>query len=598
MSFVTGRRDGPLKRGARHVPIQRTFSTLDLVVLTVDHFFPINVTLSGVAFVLSTIDTLVALEPNLYCVGSFVWCELETSDMPHHSKQLQREAMAASGYGDSLSSQPSSGNPAPFASTEAPTGMDYLSRASSAMVGSELTMPSSAGSPSMAHSFAPCRPGMTESAPLQHQQQQWHGYNNGHVPHNEMHWTGSSSASSNTLSLTNNDDTPEGNSVNYRGAYHRVPQSPPESATPSANPSDVEGNASSKDDEDDSKSYVRSPSREIASVLLLAVAATSDQELALANQATNGPTDAFLAREPQALSLGKDDASEESVKSSYPFKKRKMFGDLRRKESNEDEETQVHANSATASGASGVCHVSPLSQNSKSSSRSLRTDEDDETPDSARPTMSSLSSRGGGSTARSALEAAPDVVGSQGATTVSHNVPQPPAHVLVPHFPSALHWLLTEASSTTPSSSAQSSTSSTSSPHSLSTADRSATGAAAAAPMVDHTVLQWVSHGQAFRIVRWAAFQAQVLPTYFAHLAMETDNGRTVSGTTGSVDAFLWHLATWGFEEIKDGPDMGAFAHTVRDRHTLCTGPVVNFLIISRLPTRAAVSPGASSIVL
>ena len=97
---------------------------------------------------------------------------------------------------------------------------------------------------------------------------------------------------------------------------------------------------------------------------------------------------------------------------------------------------------------------------------------------------------------------------------------------LVPYFPSALHWLLTESSSQT------------------------ATPAYAAA----RTVLQWVPHGQAFRVVKWDALRRQVLPRFFPQLA-------------GSLDAFLWHLRAWGFEEIQDGPDVGCFGHTVSEQY-------------------------------
>ena len=40
----------------------------------------------------------------------------------------------------------------------------------------------------------------------------------------------------------------------------------------------------------------------------------------------------------------------------------------------------------------------------------------------------------------------------------------------------------------------------------------------------------------------------------------------------GSIDAFLWHLAAWGFEEIQDGPDVGAFGHTVSSSGGLLDG--------------------------
>jgi len=108
-------------------------------------------------------------------------------------------------------------------------------------------------------------------------------------------------------------------------------------------------------------------------------------------------------------------------------------------------------------------------------------------------------------------------------STSPKSTTQFPSHSLVPYFPSALHWLLTESSSQT------------------------ASPEYAAA----RSVLQWVPHGQALRVVRWDALRSQVLPQFFPQLV-------------ASVDAFLWHLAAWGFEEIPDGPDVGAFGHTVR----------------------------------
>jgi hypothetical protein len=102
----------------------------------------------------------------------------------------------------------------------------------------------------------------------------------------------------------------------------------------------------------------------------------------------------------------------------------------------------------------------------------------------------------------------------------------------IPHFPSVLHAVLTESE-------------------------------------FAGKVLLWLPHGQAWRIVRWDALRRSVLPKYFAQL--NDDDGAAPSKDaaapmpSGSIDAFLWHLSAWGFEEVNEGPDVGAYAHVVRE---------------------------------
>jgi hypothetical protein len=98
----------------------------------------------------------------------------------------------------------------------------------------------------------------------------------------------------------------------------------------------------------------------------------------------------------------------------------------------------------------------------------------------------------------------------------------PPAKVVIPKFPSLLHHILTKSD-------------------------------------FAGKVGQWLPHGKAWRIVRWDALRKQVLPKYFPQL-LEDDGKRAM----GSIDAFLWHLAAWGFEEITEGPDVGAYSNVVR----------------------------------
>lgn len=78
-------------------------------------------------------------------------------------------------------------------------------------------------------------------------------------------------------------------------------------------------------------------------------------------------------------------------------------------------------------------------------------------------------------------------------------------------------------------------------------------------PEATGSVLQWLPHGHAWRVVRWDALRRNVLPKFFPQLCLEEDDG--ISG--GSIDAFLWNVCAWGFEEIKDGADVGAYAHKV-----------------------------------
>jgi hypothetical protein len=68
-------------------------------------------------------------------------------------------------------------------------------------------------------------------------------------------------------------------------------------------------------------------------------------------------------------------------------------------------------------------------------------------------------------------------------------------------------------------------------------------------------VVQWLPHGKAWKIVLWDALRRQVLPMYFPQL-QDTPS-------SGSIDAFLWHLQAWGFAEINEGPDAGAYTHVV-----------------------------------
>jgi hypothetical protein len=86
----------------------------------------------------------------------------------------------------------------------------------------------------------------------------------------------------------------------------------------------------------------------------------------------------------------------------------------------------------------------------------------------------------------------------------------------------------------------------------------------------DGKVVQWLPDGEAWKVVRWDALRRQILPRYFADLIDE--NGISC----GTIDAFLFHLSAWGFEEIKDGPDAGAYRHDVSIYTSGCLSPVTS----------------------
>jgi hypothetical protein len=74
-----------------------------------------------------------------------------------------------------------------------------------------------------------------------------------------------------------------------------------------------------------------------------------------------------------------------------------------------------------------------------------------------------------------------------------------------------------------------------------------------------HGALQWLSHGRAWKIVRWDGLRREIMPRYFPQLCHNDEDGHG----SGSIDAFLWHVRAWGFCEVKDGPDVGAYSHVV-----------------------------------
>ena len=74
----------------------------------------------------------------------------------------------------------------------------------------------------------------------------------------------------------------------------------------------------------------------------------------------------------------------------------------------------------------------------------------------------------------------------------------------------------------------------------------------------DGKIVQWLPNGEAWRVIKWDAMRREILPVYFPDL--EDESGVSC----GTIDAFLYHLDAWGFEEIPDGEEnAGAYQHAV-----------------------------------
>eukprot|EP00978_Attheya_sp_CCMP212_P010697 scaffold26027_cov70-Attheya_sp.AAC.2 len=70
------------------------------------------------------------------------------------------------------------------------------------------------------------------------------------------------------------------------------------------------------------------------------------------------------------------------------------------------------------------------------------------------------------------------------------------------------------------------------------------------------SVLEWLPHGQSWRVLRWDEMHRTVLPMFFPHIMKANDKS--------IVDSFLWQVKAWGFQEVKDsGLDMGSYRHTL-----------------------------------
>eukprot|EP00546_Thalassionema_frauenfeldii_P011107 CAMPEP_0178909682 /NCGR_PEP_ID=MMETSP0786-20121207/8667_1 /TAXON_ID=186022 /ORGANISM="Thalassionema frauenfeldii, Strain CCMP 1798" /LENGTH=531 /DNA_ID=CAMNT_0020581829 /DNA_START=114 /DNA_END=1709 /DNA_ORIENTATION=+ len=209
-----------------------------------------------------------------------------------------------------------------------------------------------------------------------------------------------------------------------------------------------------------------------------------------------------------------------------PLKKRKKHLDVLRRNHFEFQSKQTVDEEVKS-----AYQVSPTSSTSNSFSRT----QDDKQSESSNDTLRSVPS--------SELES-PETKEVKVLTSgeIAHITPCPPSrvmneitHQLISDFPQILHYVL-------------------SGPMALS--------------QVTQPILQWLPHGQAWRISRWDALRDTVIPRFFSKLCNEDDS--SVIG--GSIEAFLWNVRSWGFKEITEGCDTGSFSndHFIRSKPNLC----------------------------
>jgi hypothetical protein len=233
---------------------------------------------------------------------------------------------------------------------------------------------------------------------------------------------------------------------------------------------------------------------------------TKHDDSTVATLATEGSIDEREKREATASALllvsakcrVEKDSNSISTSSSVPLKKRKNLDFLRPK------------TEAEVSASQDPCHVSPVSHSSHGSScvggRTISKEESSPergpVPTSRTDSYDSKESPCGNMAAAQALLDSSKI---NNAKEIA-----PPSHVSVPHFPNVLHQVLS---------------------------DEAYVG----------SILQWGEDGESWKVLRWDTLRRQILPRHFADLTDENGMG------SGTIDAFLWHLTAWGFEETKDG---------------------------------------------
>ena len=205
--------------------------------------------------------------------------------------------------------------------------------------------------------------------------------------------------------------------------------------------------------------------------------------------------------------------------STVPLKKRKKQLDILRRQQNHHQ--------TVAEAEKEACHVSPVSlQSSVNPSPGNRAHSYD-SKDLALGSSSMTSPQG--ETTQELLDSSKvhstAQIGASGSSVV------PISQVVIPHFPTVLHRVLADTGLTTEQGPA----------------------------------IRWLQDGESWKVENWNAMRRIVLPKYFSNLREE------YGSSCGTIDAFLYQIDVWGFEEIKSGANAGAYRHNVRICLIVCS---------------------------
>lgn len=78
------------------------------------------------------------------------------------------------------------------------------------------------------------------------------------------------------------------------------------------------------------------------------------------------------------------------------------------------------------------------------------------------------------------------------------------------------------------------------------------------------TVLEWLSHGKSWRILRWDELSESVIPVYFPELCRKGGRDGAKASSSEKMNRFIEQINAWGFNEAKEiGPELGSFHHEV-----------------------------------
>lgn len=92
------------------------------------------------------------------------------------------------------------------------------------------------------------------------------------------------------------------------------------------------------------------------------------------------------------------------------------------------------------------------------------------------------------------------------------------------------------------------------------------------------SILEWLPHGMAWRVLRWNALLDCVIPDIFPELCIcdskhKNNAQKGVSPGSERMNNFLYYVKSWGFEEVKQmGVDIGSYRHElfIRGARHLC----------------------------